>query len=76
MEKADLDDLYFYCISLYEIKNYEKFNNSYNTFFSRVKNTETINRTSRDAILAEINSFKARNMIDLGTDSNDIQKVY
>ena len=24
-DKANLDDLYYYCMSLYEIKNYEKF---------------------------------------------------
>ena len=73
-EKADLDDLYFYCISLYEIKNYEKFNHCRDAFFFRAKNADTINRTSRDATLAEIHSFKARNMIDLGADYNDIKK--
>jgi CHAT domain-containing protein len=74
IEKADLDDLYFYCISLYEIKNYEKFNNCHDAFFLRSKNADTINRTSRDATLAEIHSFKARNMIDLGADSDDIKR--
>lgn len=32
-ESANLDDLYFYCLSLYEIKNYEKFSNCHDTFF-------------------------------------------
>jgi len=73
-EKADLDDLYFYCTSLYEIKNYEKFNNCHDAFFSRSGKADTINRTSRDALLAEIHSFKARNMIDLGADFDDIKK--
>lgn len=73
-EKADLDDLYFYCISLYEIKNYEKFNNCHDTFFGRSINTGTINRTSRDALLAEIHAFRARNMIDLGADADDVKK--
>jgi CHAT domain-containing protein len=74
IEKADLDDLYFYCISIYEIKNYEKFNNCHDAFFLRSKDADTINRTSRDATLAEIHSFKIRNMIDLGADSDDIKK--
>ena len=74
LEKANLDDLYFYCISLYEIKNYEKFNHCRDTFFSRSQNADTINRTSRDATLAEIHSFKARNMIDFGADSDAIKK--
>lgn len=73
-ESANLDDLYFYCLSLYEIKNYEKFSNCHDTFFPRSGEADTINRTSRDAILAEIHSFKARNMIDLGADSDDIKK--
>jgi CHAT domain-containing protein len=73
-DKAGLDDLYFYCISLYEIKNYEKFTNCHDTFFARAGTADTINRTSRDALLAEIHSFKARNMIDLGADPDDIKK--
>jgi CHAT domain-containing protein len=73
-EKADPDDLYFYCLSLYEIKNYEKFNHCCDSFFLRAKNADTIGRTSRDAKLAEVYSFKARNMIDLGAESDDIKK--
>lgn len=73
-EKANLDDLYFYCISLYEIKNYEKFNNCYDAFFTRAITADTINRTSRDALLAEIHSFRARDMIDLGADRDDVKK--
>ena len=73
-EKAELDDLYYYCISLYEIKNYEKFNHCHDAFFSRSKGADTINRTSRDATLAEIHSFKIRNMIDLGADPDDIKR--
>lgn len=74
MEKSELDDLYLYCISLFEIKNYEKFNACHDTFFARAQNAGTINRTSRDAILAEIHSFKARNMIDLGADRDDVKR--
>ncbi|MGO9137873.1 MAG: CHAT domain-containing protein [Syntrophales bacterium] len=74
MEKSNLDDLYFYCLSLYEIRNYEKFNNCHDAFFSRAAEANTINRTSRDALLAELHSFKARNMIDLGADPADIEK--
>ena len=73
-DKADLDDLYYYCLSLYEIKNYEKFANCHDAFFARTGKADTINRTSRDALLAEIHSFKARNMIDLGADPDDIEK--
>jgi CHAT domain-containing protein len=73
-DKAGLDDLYYYCISLYEIKNYEKFANCHDAFFARAGKAGTINRTSRDALLAEIHSFKARNMIDLGADADDIKK--
>ncbi|MBN2124488.1 MAG: CHAT domain-containing protein [Deltaproteobacteria bacterium] len=72
-ESANLDDLYYYCMSLYEIKNYEKFNNCHDTFFSRSGKVDNIGRTSRDALLAEIHSFKARNMIDLGADFDDIK---
>ncbi len=74
LEKADLNDLYFYCLSLYEIKNYEKFDRCRDAFSSRSQSPDTINRTSRDALLAEIQGFKARNMIDLGADPEDIQK--
>lgn len=74
LEKANLDDLYYYCVSLYEIKNYEKLNKCHDTFFARSGETETIGRTSRDALLAEIHAFKARNMIDLGDDFDDIKK--
>ena len=73
-DKASLDDLYYYCLSLYEIKNYEKFDNCHDAFFARSGKADTINRTSRDALLAEIHSFRARNMIDLGADSDDIKK--
>lgn len=73
-EKSDIDDLYYYCTSLYEIKNYEKFNNCHDTFFQRAPGVSTVGRTSRDATLAEIHSFKARNMIDFGADPAEIQK--
>jgi CHAT domain-containing protein len=73
-EKANLDDLHYYCVSLYEIKNYQKFDHCHDVFFARSGQAETIGRTSRDAVLAEIHSFKARNMIDLGADSEDIKK--
>ena len=72
--KAGLDDLYYYCLSLYEIKNYEKFANCHDAFFARTGKADTINRTSRDALLAELHSFKARNMIDLGADYDEIKK--
>ncbi len=74
IEKANLDDLYYYCISLYEIKNYEKFNHCHDAFFSRSKDADTISRTSRDATLAEIHAFKIRNMIDLGADRDDLKR--
>jgi len=74
LEKADLDDVYLYCLSLYEIKNYERFNNCHDALFSRAGKADTIGRTSRDALLAEIHSFKARNMIDLGADLDDVKK--
>jgi len=73
-DKAGLDDLYYYCLSLYEIKNYEKFDNCHDAFFARSGKADTINRTSRDALLAEIHSLRARNMIDLGADFDDIKK--
>jgi len=73
-EKSDLADLYYYCLSLYEIKNYEKFNHCHDTLFRRAQGVSTISRTSRDATLAEIHAFKARNMIDFGTDIAEIQK--
>ena len=73
-DKADLDDLYYYCMSLYEMKNYEKFSNCHDAFFARAGKADTINRTSRDALLAELHSFKVRNMIDLGADADDIKK--
>jgi CHAT domain-containing protein len=73
-DKAGLDDLYYYCLSLYEIKNYEKFANCHDAFFARTGKADTINRTSRDALLAELHSFKARNMIDLGADYDEIKK--
>ncbi len=73
-DKAGPDDLYYYCLSLYEIKNYEKFASCHDAFFARTGKADTINRTSRDALLAELHSFKARNMIDLGADYYDIKK--
>ncbi len=74
LEKADLDDVYLYCLSLYEIKNYERFDNCHDALFTRAAGANTVGRTSRDALLAEIHSFKARNMIDLGADLDDVKK--
>ncbi len=75
LETADLDDLYYYCGSLYEIKNYEKFSKCHDSFFARAIHTDTIGRTSRDALLAELHSFEARNLIDLGTDADTVKKA-
>ncbi len=73
-ENADLSDLYYYCMSLYEIKNYEKFDHCHDVFFTRSGKAGTIDRTSTDALRAEIHCFKIRNMIDLGADFDDISK--
>jgi CHAT domain-containing protein len=75
MEQADPDDIYFYCLSLFELKNFEKFNQCEPTFISRTQSSDTLHRTSRDALAAELLSFKARQMIDLGVDLKVVQKT-
>lgn len=71
---APLEDLYYYCISLYEIRDFGKFQTCREALDSRSRGVDSIGRTSRDAMLAELLAFHARNQIDLGTDLDDVQK--
>ena len=74
LENSELEDLYYYCIDLYEIKNYQNFIKCHDTLLKRSENVKVIGRTSINAKIAEMHAFKAQNLIDLGANLDDVQE--